>query len=77
LWTGARASSRSHSAGPRFNSLKEKSNQARQTYEGFRAQHERASLMGSMDQLGMSNLRRNPEASLPDVKGRTPAGQSC
>ncbi len=54
--------------GPRFNSLKEKSNQARQTYEGFRAQHERASLMGSMDQLGMSNLRRIQEASLPDVK---------
>jgi uncharacterized protein involved in exopolysaccharide biosynthesis len=54
--------------GPRFNSLREKVNLARSNYEKFRAEHERTSLIGSMDQLGMSNLRRIQEASLPDEK---------
>lgn len=54
--------------GPRFNSLREKTTQARQAYENFRTQRERVSLWGSMDDLGMSNLRRIQEASLPDEK---------
>ena len=54
--------------GPSFNSLKEKATQARNTYESFRTGRERLSLMGSMDQLGMSNLRRIQDASIPDEK---------
>ncbi len=53
---------------PRFHSLEVTSTEARRRYEGFRSTHERASLMGSMDQLEMSNLRRIQEASLPNEK---------
>jgi len=54
--------------GPRFQLLAAKSSEARKTYDGFRSQHERTSLMGSMDQFEMSNLRRIQAATLPIEK---------
>jgi uncharacterized protein involved in exopolysaccharide biosynthesis len=53
---------------PRYHSLEATTNEARSGYEHFRSQHEKASLMGSMDQLEMSNLRRIQEATLPHEK---------
>jgi uncharacterized protein involved in exopolysaccharide biosynthesis len=53
--------------GPTFQSLESRTLEARHRFEGFQTQHERASLMGSMDQQ-MSNLRRIQEATLPNEK---------
>jgi uncharacterized protein involved in exopolysaccharide biosynthesis len=53
---------------PLFHSKETAKNEARSRYEGFRAQHEKASLMGSMDQVEISNLRSIQEATLPSEK---------
>jgi uncharacterized protein involved in exopolysaccharide biosynthesis len=53
---------------PTFVSLSAKTSDARNRYDSFRARHERASLMGSMDQRAISNLRRIEDATLPDEK---------
>lgn len=52
----------------KFHALQDAMVQARGRYEGFRSAHERASLMGSMDQLDFSNLRVIQAATLPSEK---------
>lgn len=54
--------------GDRFQFLSGQTTDARNRFEAFRTRHERASLVGSMDQIEMSNLRRIEDASLPNEK---------
>jgi uncharacterized protein involved in exopolysaccharide biosynthesis len=53
---------------PEFHSKEAAKIEARSRYEGFRSQHEKASLMGSMDERELSNLRSIQEATLPSEK---------
>jgi uncharacterized protein involved in exopolysaccharide biosynthesis len=53
---------------PQFTSLDATTTEARHRFDSCRAARERASVMGSMDQPEMSNLRRIQEATLPSEK---------